>query len=311
MLRHALAAALGPALVGLAFLGLALVHAPVLRAEDAPAATDGLATAEEAKAALEAFAEAYKAQGTKGDERTALRDVAMRALAAVQHPIVTDRLSKLLKDKDADIRTLAAMHLGEQKKLAGYAGRELVVALQRNSTDVVFVMFCLDAIQSLEYRGAVEVFRTLLKHKDEGLRKHALALIGEMKDVRLLDDVYQLMVDLKIDKGMKWEGGEVKVDTGAAGTADQEAAERLYKEKYGQSAAKGKSGGRSMRDLKPTLLEAMKGLTGQEFITAAQAREWVDAHRDELEAKKKDLVETAKKQDEVAEEHEALAKATR
>jgi hypothetical protein len=213
----------------------------------------------------------------------------MRALAAVQHPLVTDRLERLTKDRDPDVRALATMYLGDQKKLAGYAGKSVLTVLARNATDALMIMYCADAVQSLDFRGAVTELRALLAHKDEAVRKHALTVIGEMKEVRMIDDVLQLMIDLKIDKGMKWEGGEVTVDTGAAGDADQKAAEAAYKEKYGNKAARGKAGGRKMRDMKPLLLEAMKNLTGQEFATAAQAKEWIEAHKADITAKQEEL----------------------
>jgi hypothetical protein len=285
----------------------------LLVAAAGPACAEGgpaLAGADEARAALERFEEAWKAKGLTGDERLAVREQAMRELAKVQHPAVAERLIKVSKDRDPDLRILSVMYLGEQVAAPGYAGKAVVGAIQKGSDDPVFLMFCGDALGSLDYRGQVEVLRTLLASKNESVQKHALVIIGEMKETRLLADVLQLMVDLKIDKGMKWEGGEVHVDTGAAGDADQRAAEAAYAAKYG-SGQKGKAGGRKMRDLKPTLLQTMKMLTGVEFASTDQAKKWLEENRAQVDARNAQLAAQAKEQDRVAKEHDAAAKAVR
>jgi hypothetical protein len=257
---------------------LAALLAPALARAEGPAAGPAgpppLATEEAAKAALEAFKEAWKARGARGDERTALREMAMRRLSEVQHPLVADRLFKLTTDRDEDVKALAVMYLGEQKGLPGYAGPLVVKALEANTKDPVFVMFAIEAIETLDYRGATDTFAKLLKHPDAGVQKVALLAIGDMGELRLLDEVLNLMKDLKIDGGVSWEGGEVHYDTGAAGTHDQEMAEKIYKETYGNNERAGRKAGRAMRDMKPVVLEAMKRLSGQEFVSTGQAREW-------------------------------------
>ena len=263
-----------------------------------------IASDEEAEEALKVFKEAYKARGLRGDEKTAVREVAMRKLSEVQHPEITDRLAKLGKDRNEDIRTLAVMYLGNQTALPGYAGPAVIKLLRANWKDPVYVMFAIDAIEQLDYRGEVEVFRDLLKHKDDGVRKVALLTIGAMQEMRMVDDIIQMMVDLKIDKGMKWEGGEVTYDTGTPGTHDQEMAEKIYKEKYGNKAKGGRKAGRAMRDFKPVVLETMKLLTGEEFISTKQAKEWregrdaeITAFQDRLDARQKEQEEAAKAMD--------------
>ena len=59
-----------------------------------------------------------------------------------------------------------------------------------------------------------------------------------------------------------------------------------------------------MRDLKPVLLEAMKRLTGEEFYGRQQAEEWAEEHKEEVEAKKKELHELGVAQDAAAKEME-------
>jgi hypothetical protein len=246
--------------------------------------------------ALLDFKKDYRAPGATGDEKTAIREVAMRKLARTQHALVCDQLAKLCKDRDPDIRALAMLYLGHQRALAGYAGEAVVKALKAHRGDPVFVMFAIEAIERLDYRGAVDVLRSLLADEDEGVKKVAVLYIGDADEWRMLEDLLNLMKELKIDKGWKTEGHEVRYDSGAAGDADQKMAEKIYHDRYGNSARKARSGGRAMRDMKPVLLEAMKSLTGVDFATGSSARDWADENRPMIQEKQKALEETAAEQ---------------
>ena len=280
-----------------AFLFALLLPAPLL-AEDEPEKEPIPPLAEEdaAKEALKVFKKDFKASGYKGDEKTAMREVAMRKLARTQHPLIADRLFKLTKDRNADIRTLAVMYLGSQRALPGYAGPLVVKALARNNSDAIFAMFAIEAIETLEFRGSVETVRALMAHKDDGVKKVAILYIGDTKEWRLLEDLLKLMKELKIDKGWKTEGHEVRYDTGTAGDHDQKMAEKIYKEKYGNSARKARSGGRAMRDMKPVLLETMKKLTGVDFFTGKSSRDWAEENKPMIVGEQKKLNEVAAKQ---------------
>lgn len=296
----------------LAFVALlAILPAmPALLAADEPKLAENTV----AKAAVEKFDLEFAAKGLKGDERLAVREKAMRELAKVQHPFVVDRLVKITKDKDADMRTLAVLYLGEQKLLPGYAGKAVVQAIQsmKGSNDAVFLMFCGDALEAIDYRGQIEVLRALIDSKHEAVRKHALVIVGEMKETRLLSAVVELMVELKIDQAVKWDGGDpVVVDTGAPGDADQQAAEAAYNAQNAGHHGKGKAAARKMRDLKPTLLHVMKLLTGQEFATTDAAKAWVAEHKAQIDARSKELAELQKEQDKTAKTIEAQLKSLR
>ena len=277
---------------------LVLLAPPVLaeEPEEKPDPIPPMASDEEAKEALTLFKDEWKARGYKGDEKTAVRERAMRKFAETQHPIVTERLYKLTGDRNEDISTLAVMYLGRQRALPGYAGKHVLKAAEKHQNDPVFVMFAVDAISELDYRLQIEFLRKLLKHKDEMVRKVAILKVGDMKEMRMFEDLLQLAKDLKIDKGWKTEGHEVRVDTGAAGDKDQKAAEAKYKQKYGNSARKARSSGRAMRDLKPILLESMKRLTGEEFFSRKNAEDWAKANAERMAKEKKALTAQAMKQ---------------
>jgi len=289
----------------LVLLALVLLLVPSAFAEE-PAAKEEkpippLADEEMAKESLATFKTDFKARGFRGDEKLAMKEAAMRTLANTQHPLVADRLFKLTRSRDADIRTLAVLYLGYQRALPGYAGPLVVKAIEAHKTDEVIAMFGIDAIERLNYRGGVPLMRALMAHKDESVKKVAILYIGDAKEWRMLPDLLELMKELKIDKGWKTEGHEVRYDTGASGDHDQKMAEKIYNDKYGKGKGKAKSGGRRMRDMKPVLLQAMKDLTGHDFFMGASAREWAEENKEMVAKEQKVLNDVAAKQQAEAE----------
>jgi hypothetical protein len=274
----------------------ALAGDPPAKDEPVPA----LATDAEAEAALAAFEVAFRPKGLKGDERVAAQELAMRALAKVQHRTVVERFAKVLRSPSADLRTLAVMYMGTQRALPGFAGLKVADAMEQHGKDEVVLMTSIESLADLEYRGAVARFRSLLTHPDPFIVKTVLLTVGDTKEMRMAEDVLKMMKELKIDEGAKWEGGEVHYDTGAAGTHDQEMAEKIYQAKYGNNANAGKKAGRKMRDMGPILLETMKQLTGEQFSGAVQARAWFEKNKAKVDARVKELDAIEKAQREAA-----------
>lgn len=287
---------------GVAFAALFALPA---RADDpakpAPAPLPAVASNADAKAAITAFKASFK--GSDIDKKAQ----AVFDLAKVQHPTVVAEISKLLTNRNLDIKAVAAMALGDQRALPAAAGERIDASLEANATDAAFLCSAIDSIEALVHRGSLPFLIKLFKHPDPGVAKSAMSAVGGMKDVRALDTFLEMVKELKLDEGVKWEGGEVHVDTGAAGDTDQKAAEAAYAAKYGGNAAKGKAAGRRMRDMKEVVLDVLKDLTGEQFRSGAAFREWIAAHKAELDAKKKALdVEQAKQE---ADKKAALAAA--
>jgi hypothetical protein len=243
---------------------------------------------EEAAEALKLFKVAFKAKGYRGDEKIAEQDYAMRELAVVQHPKVVDALAKQTKNRNVDVRTGAVLQLGKQRALPAYAGKAVVAAMKRHAKDDTFVMAGLEAIGELGYLGAFDLLKDLMKHHEYAVLKNTLVIIGELKDVRFIEEIFKLLKELKLEKGAKWDGVSVTYDTGTAGTHDQEMAEAIGRAQEAKNKKKGKKAARSQRDLGPIVLMAMKALTGEEFSGSIQARKWLDANakqvKDELKA---------------------------
>ena len=254
------------------------VFTPVSWAEEAPAldARPALATDAQAEAAVVSFKESFRARGLKGDERLMQREYAMREFAKVQHRKVIDELAKVTRNRNADIRTSAITHLGKQRALAGYAGHCVLEAMRKWKKDATFTMASLSAISALDCLLAKGDIRDLMKHNDYSIRKQALLTIGELKDMRMLDDLVALLKELKLEKGVTWDGASAAVDTGTAGDGDQKAAEAKAKAAAGKNKRGGRGRGASQRDIGPAVLEALKDLTDQEFDGSIEAKKWAD-----------------------------------
>ena len=279
-----------------AALAFAFLASPVARAEDprppAPKPIPPIASNAEAKAALTKFHDTFK-----GKDVEAKAD-AIDALGRVNHPDVVAELAKLLRQRNLELRAAACQNLGGQRALPSLAGAAFLATVDAKSTDWAYLTDVIDGLKDLNCRASLPTLVKLLHHENQSVVRWSLDALGDMKDVRALDAVLDLMKELKVDEGAKWEGGEVRVDTGASGDADQKAAEAAYAAKYGNQAGKGRSAGRKMRALGEVLYLVVKDLTGQSFLSGKAAREWVAAHGAELDAKKKALDEEQKKQEE-------------
>jgi hypothetical protein len=271
----------------------------------APKPVPSPASSAEAKAAIGKFKEAFKGKDS------VKKAAAVDALGRVNHPDVVTELMRLVRHRDPEIRAAAFQNLGAQRAIPSVAGGALVATVDVKSTDWQHLTDVVDAVEQLQYRGSLPTLVKLLHHGDQSVVRWSLDAIGDLKDVRGLDAILDLMKELKIDEGVKWEGGEVSVDTGTAGDGDQRAAEAAYAARYGNNAAKGKAAGRKMRALGEILYLVLKDLTGESFHSGKAAREWVAAHAAELAARKKALDEEQKRQDEAGKAAVAAARAGR
>jgi hypothetical protein len=240
---------------------------------------------EVAAEALEIFKTEFKASGKRGDEKLAAQAWALGKLAQVQHPSVVDELLRQTRHRDEDLRTAAVLGLGEQRGLAGYAGVAVLESLKRHMKDETFVMAALESIGKLRFLGAKKLLAELMRHPEYAIVKNALVTIARLKDARFIDEIIKLMKELKLEKGAKWDGVSVTYDTGAAGTHDQEMAEKIGKAAEAKNAKKGKRSAKSMRDLGPVVLEAMYELTGEQFSGGIEARAWLSKNRADVDAR--------------------------
>lgn len=273
-----------------------------------------LASDEEAAEALETFKVEFKARGLRKDDKLSQRDFALQELSKVMHADVVKELGKHTKSSNEIIRILAVIYLGDMYAFPGMAGKYVDQAIKRNKKDKVLLMSGLESLGQLHFLGARKTIISMLKHRDFAVKKCAIHAVGATGDLRLIYDMLKIIgLTLKpgstgdgesggseeAEEGYSWEGVEVTYDTGSPGTGDQEAAERIGKEKQAanEAAAHAANGGgtnpggsdaggggqntgrggqaRSTEELIRPIKEAMTRLTGQEFGNAGDIKGWM------------------------------------
>lgn len=218
---------------------------------------------EAAAEALALFKVNWKASGLKGDDRLSQRDFALEQLAKVQHPDVVEAIGKVTRNPDPDLRLLALIYLAEQTAYPHQAGKYVVQALRSGKRDEVLLLTALQTLGQLRYLGAGEDLVEMLAHRNFAVRKTAIATVGAVGDLRLLDHVLKLLGikaagdgggDEKkegggketTEEGYSWDGVDVTYDTGTAGDGDQKQAEKIGKEQLAKNKAEaggGRGGG--------------------------------------------------------------------
>lgn len=248
-----------------------LLFASFLRAHDAPKPP---ASEEEAKAALAAFEELLRAAKSVEERQHAVYD-----LRDVRHDLVLARIEKLLRAKESGVRNVAALALGGQVQSAERAGTLLMKTFEAQYKDdqvLASVLMSVKDLKYLKYWPAVEV---CLKDERNSIVIGSLNLLGHNQDYRALPRLLE-MYRISLPKRVSWSTGEVNVDTGAAGDADQKAAEAAFSAKYGEGGskekAKAKAKARSQddRNFSTELRRTVKAITGQDFPTAVDFEDW-------------------------------------
>ncbi len=271
----------------------------------ASAVPPAIATNVQAKEAIAAFKEAFKAKDVEA------KCDAIDALAKVQHPDVVAELAKLLTHKHPEIRATATQDMGFQKALPAIAGARLLATLEGKNLDWAYTTDAIDALKALKHRGSLPLLVRLIKHENHVIVRWAFDAIGDMKDVRGIEPILDRIRELKIDTAVRWDGVSVTVDTGAGGDGDQKAAEALGAALAAANKGKGKSGGRTSRALGEIVFLVLKDLTGQQFSTGKAAREWLDANKALVDERKQALDAEQKQQEEEAKAILAAVKAQR
>lgn len=273
------------------------------KAPAAPAGVPALATNAEAKEAIVAFKEAFKAKDVEA------KCDAIDGLAKVQHPEIVAELAKLLTHKNLEIRATATQDMGFQKALPAIAGARLAATLEGKNLDWAYTTDAIDALKALKYRAALPLLVKLLKHENHVIVRWAFDALGDLKDVRAIEPILERIKELKIDQAVRWDGVSVSVDTGASGDGDQKAAEALGAALAAANKGKGKSGARTSRALGEIVFLVLKDLTGQQFASGKAAREWLDANKAAVDEKKKALDAEQKQQEDDAKAILAAVKA--
>jgi uncharacterized membrane protein YgcG len=240
--------------------------APAPAAKPAPT----IASDEEAAAAIAAYKEAWKAKGLKGDDKLSQRDWALDELSKVQHPLVAAELGDVARAGEGDLKLIAVIYLARQKALPGVAGEQVLQSMQKNAKDVAFLLSALQTLGKLRYLGGDDNLKDLLKSQDWAVRKYAITAVGQVGDMRLVDELLKFLgVDLKnapppaptggkgdesggkevVEEGYSWDGAEATVDHGDADNTKENAEAKakaeaeIARNKAEASGSKGAGGG--------------------------------------------------------------------
>jgi hypothetical protein len=232
------------------------------------------ASEDAATAALDAFEKAF---GAKSIEE---KQAAVYALHDVPHDRVLAKLGGLLRDKRPEIRNVAALAIGGQRHDVAKAGGVLMKALKAQRDDEDVIASILQAICELKYKGYWPDLTKLLWDDRPPVVIRSLDVVAANKDWRATHELVKLFKE-KIDRAVKWQTGEETVDTGAAGDADQKAAEAAWNAKYGPGGSKAKAEakrksdqGRGIDFTRP-LRKAAKAITGHDFDTGLDFEDWL------------------------------------
>ncbi|MHC4470664.1 MAG: HEAT repeat domain-containing protein [Planctomycetota bacterium] len=248
------------------------------------------ALARQAKAAIAIFRKQVK------HKKKTMRMKAILELGMLKHDLVIDELGKkVMVHKDTDARDLAAQMLGEMKQNPKRAGEYLKKHLMKNEKFPGVQISIIRSIGKLGYMDALEELKDACKHlnetKYEWVTVEVVRTFGVLKDNRTLP--FLLWLSEYGGKWLRWATGEVTVDTGTAGDADQRAAEAEWRKRYGHI---GPSGPQApvIRRYMEELANTVEKLTGQRFKNATKFRAWLVAHAKEYGLDPKKLSKNAK-----------------
>jgi HEAT repeats len=207
-------------------------------------------------------------------------------LAATGAAAAAERIGKILtEDRNLEHQMIAADALSEFAKDGegrAAAGKALVKALQKGDWDEDMQIQLVDALGKIAFApGTLPVCEVLLKAESPWLMLRCVRALGLIKDLHALPALLEILERMPV--GYKWPAGEeVKVDSGAAGDADQKEAERQYNE---QNSGRGKKGKPPVmfkayiQELKKTV----QAITNDPTIDGGQAlRAWMVARTDML-----------------------------
>ncbi len=238
---------------------------------------------DDVKSALERFDKDYESEDM--DVRLNI----LNWLGRYRHKSVVKKLKKIwLKETDLELVSMAAIGLGNQashpkdaskllmqglaqyKKLAGKAPEDAAQRAQEDLEASVLVN-AIEGIGKLDYRGDWKKLKGFIDHNSDDVAIAIINYFGKMKEYKALPVIY-LWFEHYPD-GLSWSGGSVKVDTGASGNKDANAAKAKWKAKYGSRAKKARPN--AFR----AMLECVQKLTGEKMQKREELKIWMDENK--------------------------------
>jgi len=235
----------------------------------------GAVAAEEAKIALKEFKGAFRT----ADSLEARQELVF-GLHDVPHDLILKELKRLIRNKSEGIRVVAALAIGGQGHNKARAGKLLMDSFEREKKTIDVAISCIDGMRELRYYG---YWPEIKSSTGNGARSaiviRILELLGSNKDYRALPMLLK-MYKVAMPKRVTWTTGTVNVDTGAAGDADNQAAQAEFNRRYGAggSKAKAKAQGKARsfdaRNFTTQIRACAKAITGEDFETDFDLEDW-------------------------------------
>lgn len=228
---------------------------------------------EKAKEAIAKFQDGFKASDVEAKQN------AVYNLRDFPNDLVLKELEKVFRNKDPNVRHVAAMAVGGQKHDPKKAGDLLMRVYKKDFDTEDVVASCLDAMGELQYMGYWPEVKSALKDERNLVVMGVLGLLGTTKDWRAFPDLVELY-RVVMPKRISWSTGEVTVDTGAAGSEDADAAKAEFNARYGQGGskekakAKAKASSFDLRNFTPQIRKCVSEITGENFDNAFDLEEW-------------------------------------
>ncbi len=200
-------------------------------------------------------------------------------LAEVPHDLVIKELTKVLRKRDPEVRTVAALALGGQKHNPVMAGGILMRAYDKEFKNELVLSSVIEGLQELGYMKYWPKIEKAMKDPRSAIVIRLLNLLGANKDLRALPKLID-MYHVAMPKRATWKTGEVTVDTGAAGTADADAAKAKWESKYGKGGSKAKRKAKAAaaafdeRNFATQLRRCVKKMTGEDFENSIDLEDW-------------------------------------
>jgi len=262
----------------LPFLAAVLAAAPVLALDPVPD--------EQAREALVRFEEAFRSKDL-GTRQGAIYD-----LHDVPNALVLKRLERLLRDRDPEVRNVAALAMGGQQHDVAAAGDALLKLYEKEKKgdEDLVISSVLDAVRELKHLDYWPLFEAALDDERDAVVIRTLDLLGANQDWRAIPallEKYKIAMPARIS----WSTGSVTVDTGTSDDSDAKAAEAKFNAKYGvggsKEKAKAQAKARSFdeRNFDSQLRRCVKAITGESFDTALDMQDWYVANYLEINRK--------------------------
>ena len=206
-----------------------------------------------------------------------------------RHKKVLRELRKIwLKDKDYELRAVAAEGLGRQSPYAKKSGKYLIDGLGKmtrmasredpegdelleQTLEARAIVSGIKAVGALAYKDGWDTLKVYIDHYDDSVAIEMMLTCGRLKEYRALPILLEWF-NFYPD-GYSYAGGSVKVDTGAAGTADAKAAKAKWKAKYGGRKKKARPAAWE------ALIQSLEMITGEKFEKPVELKDWMKKNK--------------------------------